>query len=264
MTITINFSDPKFVTNPEEQILLLHKLIWLHAREVIFTDDHSEPSTYSFSSLLKNNLKVEDLDFFIEMERHHSIYGNLAYQTLYGAETHFPEMHDKPITEKSNHYGSWFTMERYVEAENWVKENKGKTFAPFCDFMQVLPYDGNAREHLEYLKKLCQLSQNDFVFFTTYSDSHKDWLKDKAFPTLLCSDTFGMACADSEQFQRSDIDLILDLKAKFGYTGVVAWISKQRKEKPLLEYARLNPQKYTEAVAYLEMETQNETLLCQG
>lgn len=252
MTITINFSDPKFVTNPEEQILLLHKLIWLKAQDVIILDEQEEQSTYRFTSLTKKDIQQEDLGFFIELARKYRSVGDIAYKTLYPNESHFPEIENKSIEEKSKYFGSWFSMEEYQEAENWIKENKNKTFVSPFDFMQVLPYDGNPHEHLQYLKKLCQLSQDDFVFFTTYSDSHKDWLKDKAFPTLICNDTFGMACADSEPFQRSDIDLILDMKAKFGYTGIVAWISKQRKEKPLLEYARLDPQKYAEAVAYLE------------
>jgi len=258
-TTTINFSDPKFVTNPEDQILLLHKLFWLQARDVVFLDDQVEQSTYHFTSLTKKDIQQEDLDFFIELTRNYHNIGDIAYQTLYPNESHFPEIKNKPIEEKSKNFGSWFSMEKYQEAENWIKENKNKTFVSHFDFMQVLPYDGNAAEHLEYLKKLCQLSQDEYVFFTTYSESDKDWLENKVFPTLLCSDTFGMACADAEQFQQSDIDLILDMKAKFGYTGIVAWISKQRKEKPLLEYARLDPQKYAEAVAYLEMETKNET-----
>ena len=259
MTTAINFSDPKFVTNPEDQILLLHKLLWLQARDVVFLDDQLEQSTYHFTSLTKKDIQQEDLDFFIELTRYYHSIGNIAYQTLYPNDSYFPEIKNKPIEEKSKNFGSWFSMEKYQESENWIKENKNKTFVSPFDFMQVLPYDGNAAEHLKYLKKLCQLSQDEYVFFTTYSESDKDWLENKVFPTLLCSDTFGMACADAERFQQSDIDLVLDMKAKFGYAGIVAWISKQRKEKPLLEYARLDPQKYAEAVAYLEMETQNET-----
>ena len=148
MTITINFSDPKFVTNPEEQILLLHKLFWLHAREVIFTDDCSEQSTYCFTSLTKKDIQQKDLGFFIELARKYHSVGDIAYQTLYPNEAHFPDMHNGPIEEKNKHFGSWFSMEKYQQAENWIKENKNKTFVRPFDFMQVLHYDGNAAEHL--------------------------------------------------------------------------------------------------------------------
>ena len=51
MTTVINFSDPKFVTNPEDQILLLHKLLWLQARNVVFLDvvfwDNQESFVFS-------------------------------------------------------------------------------------------------------------------------------------------------------------------------------------------------------------------------
>ena len=63
MTTAINFSDPKFVTNPEDQILLLHKLLWLQAQDVVFLDDQVEQSTYHFTSFTKKDIQQEDLEF---------------------------------------------------------------------------------------------------------------------------------------------------------------------------------------------------------
>jgi hypothetical protein len=176
----------------------------------------------------------------------------LAYETLYANETHFPEIHDRPIAVKSKLYGDWFNMQKYIEAENLIKENKGKVFSPHFDLRQVLPYDGNAKEHLIYLEKLCWLAEKEYVFFSTYSDIDKEYKKDKSFPCLLCSDTFGMAYADAELFDRSDIDLIIDMITKFGYKGIVAWVGKKRKQNPLFEYARIDPEEYAKAVEYLE------------
>lgn len=247
--LTVDFTR---TDNLEGQILLLHKLFLLQARDVVFLEDCVEPSAYSFTSLTKENLQLEDLDFLIELTSNHARHGDIAYQTMFPDETCHPEMHNASIEEKSKHFGNWFNMDSYRKAEVWIKENKGKTFASSVDFMQIMPYDGNAKDHLRYLEKLCLLAAKEHVFFSSYSDTHKDWLNDKAFPELLCSDTFGMCCADAESFDKSDVDLIIDMLTKFGYKGIVAWISKRRKEKPLLDYARLNPKEYAEAVAYLE------------
>jgi hypothetical protein len=86
MSITVVFNDPAFVTIPEEQILVLHKLLWLHAREVI-SNVQKAPSTYSFYCLSKENIKMEDLDFLLNWK------GSIAHMEYWHMKHYMPTKH---------------------------------------------------------------------------------------------------------------------------------------------------------------------------
>jgi hypothetical protein len=249
--INVTLNKALMHAEPEKQILLLHKILWLVAREVLFLsndDADNSQETYEFSMLEKEEISVNDLDWFIQLEHEHPTYGRLAYEQLH------PEERYQPSVDISNRkFGNWFKKEKYLEAEIWVKNNKAVVFdASFCDFMQVIPYDGNTQEHLAFLHKVLKLLSNETIHLHTYDEQNDTYADDKAFMSVTCSDTFCMACCDSETFSKKDIDTITQLSALFGYAGIVAWVSSRRdNQKPLFSYARLNVERYNEAVEYL-------------
>lgn len=247
--ISINFTDPCFQTEPEKQILLLHKMLWLVARDTLFfSSDDENQETYELSLLEKEDITVDNLDWFIQLEHEHGTYGRLAYEQLYPEERFQP-----PVDINNTTFGNWFKKEKYLEAVEWVKNNKTTVFNPnFCDFMHVLLYDGNSQEHLTFLRKVFKLLNDETIHLHTYDEQNKTHSDDKVFMSVMCSDTFFMACADSESFTKTDIDIITEIKSLFGYTGLVAWVSSRRNnQQPLFDYARLNVERYNKAFEYL-------------
>ena len=75
---------------------------------------------------------------------------------------------------------------------------------------------------------------NGYIFFTGYNPDIGEW-DDDWHPAILCSDTFCYA-ADGENFKATDLKLISDLYAEFGYAGVTAWVAHKRKQEPLAKY----------------------------
>ena len=227
----------------------LHKLFWLVANDTLFcSNDDKNGETYEYSMLAKNDVGIDDLDWFIQLEHTHGTYGILAYEQLYPEESY---MCPAPINQRS--FGNWFVKEDYLEAVEWVKNNRTTVFNPnFCDFMQVFSYDGNSQEHLSFLHKVSKLL-NDEVIHLHFHDKRKEaWVTDKIFLGVNCSDTFYMACSDSETFDKDDIDTIIQLQTMFGYEGLIALVSSRRNnQQPLFDYAKLNVERYIKAVNYL-------------
>lgn len=60
--------------------------------------------------------------------------------------------------------------------------------------------------------------------------------------SLLCSDTFGYACADAEEIPLSECPALVELMLREGWAGLVRWIQERRAgrgqiEKPILPVA---------------------------
>jgi hypothetical protein len=52
-------------------------------------------------------------------------------------------------------------------------------------------------------------------------------------PCLLCSDTFGYACADCEEVAWEDLPHILEMYQAGGWPSIVRWIANVRGSQPL-------------------------------
>lgn len=199
--------------------------------------------------LERENITIDDLDWFIQLEHEHGIYGRLAYEQLYPEERY-----QFSIDINNRTFGDWFKKEKYLKAIEWVKNNRTTVFNPnFCDFMQVLSYDGNSQEHLNFLHKMFRLLNDETIHLHGYDDQKETWVDDKVFMSVMCSDTFYTASCDSESFLKEDLDVITEIGSLFGYAGLVAWVSSRRNnQQPLFSYARLNAERYNKAVEYLK------------
>ena len=82
-------------------------------------------------------------------------------------------------------------------------------------------------KYIEYLHKLIWLSSREIIFWGSYNEGTDKWDED-AHPFLGCNDTFYFACADGEDFEEKDMDLIIEAYKKFGYHGIDAWIAIKR------------------------------------
>lgn len=109
---------------------------------------------------------------------------------------------------------------------------------------------GDPQAQVDYLRKLIFLAAHDIIFFSTYNEETGDWEDDHPVPCLNCSDTFGYACADSEHFRESDVDLIIEMWQKFGSDGLNAWSASQREYPPVI--APLRTLNYRRAVDYVK------------
>lgn len=87
---------------------------------------------------------------------------------------------------------------------------------------------------------------SDEAVFVGNNHMH-DWPKDKTFEESckgqrhekeLCinvGDTFAYACADAEPIKPEQLDEIGHIFDKYGHTGLICWVAKQRDEHPLVE-----------------------------
>jgi hypothetical protein len=125
----------------------------------------------------------------------------------------------------------------------------------YPDFGRLYP-DRSLEEELVLMQKLFFLALHDVIFFGTWDQAESErlgnayWGED-AIPCLLCNHTFYYASADAENFEESDIDIIIDLYKRFAYAGVTAWIAAKRGIEPLSE---LNNDAYKLAVEYLKAD----------
>lgn len=113
-------------------------------------------------------------------------------------------------------------------------------------FENATVYD--EQRELDILQKLIRLAADRTVFFGSYNDQ-TDKHDNGVYAYLLCNDTFSYACADAEEFEESDLDLIIDLNDIFSYHGVTAWMSKKRGYDPVKPYLT---DKFYAARKYLE------------
>lgn len=99
-------------------------------------------------------------------------------------------------------------------------------------------FDDPAKE-VEYLRKLIFLAANNIIFFSRYDEEADLELAEQralvvGTPQIDCGDTFYYACADCEQFNEQDVDIIIEAYSRFGSDALTAWISIQRDNlKPL-------------------------------
>lgn len=78
----------------------------------------------------------------------------------------------------------------------------------------------------------------------------QEMLQETCFTVRVnCNDTFGYACADSEDIDVEDLPIMLELYQKFGWEGVIALCSKIRKCDPLSE---VRNDKFKEAQEYIK------------
>jgi len=69
---------------------------------------------------------------------------------------------------------------------------------------------------------------------------------------VLMNDTFYFACADGEDITIEEIPQLFQLWKKFSWDGLVAIVSKKRKQLPLQE---VQTEKFNKALDYLNKES---------
>lgn len=82
-------------------------------------------------------------------------------------------------------------------------------------------YDEMINKNPQYWKTGLFLLLEDLAFLN----------KDKFL--IICSDSFAYACADYEEAEMEEWEKVAILYDKYGYDGVLAWISHKRNENPL-------------------------------
>jgi hypothetical protein len=89
-------------------------------------------------------------------------------------------------------------------------------------------------EYLEVEQKLAYLILQDEIFCNNgwYDDS---WPKDKTTLHVNCNDTFGYACADSEDINYSEIEDLYEMNIKDPVWGTTLWCIKKRNCKPIIQ-----------------------------
>lgn len=71
-----------------------------------------------------------------------------------------------------------------------------------------------------------------------YEKENKPWQKGMTTIHVNCGDTFGYACADSEDLLYSEISELYNFVQKNNKLGSMAWCIKKRKMKPIPERCR--------------------------
>lgn len=77
----------------------------------------------------------------------------------------------------------------------------------------------------QQMQTMMWMAGEDFVFFSEGGAAY-----------ILCSDTFGYACADAEPIALEEALLVADLYKQFSHDGWIAWVSKKRNQLPLDKY----------------------------
>lgn len=84
------------------------------------------------------------------------------------------------------------------------------------------------RTDAQRMHKVMVMASHDVVFFGGFIYD-PDCREFRIPPLLLlCSDTFGYACADGEEFTLDEVDQPFDLWQKYGFDGIVAWVADKR------------------------------------
>ena len=108
--------------------------------------------------------------------------------------------------------------------------------------MHICPTDPCCNDdELQVLRSLCRLAAEDLVYFSAHDDC--------AQPFVLCSDTFAYACADGEDIEPSQLNLLVEVYDKWGYDGVCGLIALRRGYDVLPRYIN---EKYLAAKAFLQ------------
>ncbi len=89
-----------------------------------------------------------------------------------------------------------------------------------CEHYHKLPEDCQ--------QKLLEMLADEAIYISCFDD-------DKIRIDILVNDTFYYATSDSESIETEDLLIIHGLWEKFGYDGLVAWVSKKRGVEPLKE-----------------------------
>lgn len=76
---------------------------------------------------------------------------------------------------------------------------------------------------VEQYKCMLQLIGEDVVFCFASADGNGE-----VGTEVLCSDTFGWACCDSEEIELSDAPMLLSLYKRAGYYAPVQWVQERR------------------------------------
>lgn len=108
-------------------------------------------------------------------------------------------------------------------------------------------------QHLAMLRVLMRLAAEDLVYFTEHNWERREY-DNCAHPYILCSDTFAYACADAEDIDRTQLDLLVEVYDKWGYDGVTALIALRRGYDPTIP--KLVNAIFKEAKAYLADKVQ--------
>ncbi len=86
---------------------------------------------------------------------------------------------------------------------------------------------GNWFEKLSKQEKedCLELLLNEVINLSAREEMVRCWLQ--------MNDTFGFACADGEDIEVKDFEIILHLWRKYGYDGLIAWAAHKRSDTPL-------------------------------
>lgn len=97
-------------------------------------------------------------------------------------------------------------------------------------------------------KKMMELVSEGYVFVMDRSVGEDV----KIAYSLNMNDTFAYACADCEDFELTDLDLIFDLYKKYSHHGVTAWAAVKRDDTPIKPRAT---KEYYDALTYIRSKT---------
>lgn len=118
---------------------------------------------------------------------------------------------EKPYEKRTDYMNGWNACAMALIKAHGVIEKA---------FYNLLPEE---QEHLQ------DLLDEEIVWWVIDGEEEGS----KGTLVINVNDTFGYACADSEDMTFNDINPVYELYKDFGYDGVVAWVAKNRNEDPI-------------------------------
>jgi hypothetical protein len=235
----------KTITDPQDLIAYLHKLIWLSMQGAIYfgkvengKDDWGRPANhfavgnkvFYWASL--EQLTEDDLDMLVDTVEAHDRYGAAALAELrYGT---------KPADYIADEHG-------YLSAKQWlpgrtpivrssdaIEHNPTGVPGKVISIALVAPTYSDPQTHIDFLCKLIELEGPEIIAFSSYNRDIDDHDND-AHPFILLNDVFGYAVSDGEALDIADFDLLVDAVGRFEEDGAFALMSIRRGAKVIKE-----------------------------
>ena len=109
---------------------------------------------------------------------------------------------------------------------------------------------------MEEFEHLFWLAARDIIFFSTFNENLDDW-DDGWHAVVSCNDMFIYATADATKIAPGREHEVREIFEKYGWGGVAAWCSIERKEEPIKE---IQDKQYHKALKELKNKKRSESM----